>query len=90
MYAVTQGWTLNAADAVQRAEKWAAKAIALDETNSGAHGIMGRVLTRLENYDRALEELKRAIALNPSDADGYEGFSTFRYLSGTSMGPLEQ
>ena len=82
LYAVTQGWTSNAADGVQRAEKWAAKAIALDETNSGAHEIMGRVLTKLENYYRALEELKRAIALNPSDADGYEGLSNLLVLMG--------
>lgn len=88
LYAVTQGWTSNAADAVQRAEKLAAKAIALDETNSGAHGIMGRVLTRLENYDRALEELKRAIALNPSDADGYEGLSNLLVLMGDFDGAI--
>jgi len=88
LYAVTQGWTSNAADAVQRAEKLAAKAIALDETNSGAHGIMGRVLTRLENYDRAFEELKRAIALNPSDADGYEGLSNLLVLMGDFDGAI--
>jgi adenylate cyclase len=82
LYAVTLGWTSNAADAMQRAEKLATKAISLDDTNSGAHVIMGRVLTRLENYDRALEELKRAIALNPSDADGYEGLSTALLFSG--------
>ena len=71
-----------------KAEKLAAKAIALDETNSGAHEIMGRVLTKLENYDRALEELKRAIALNPSDADGYEGLSNLLVLMGDFDGAI--
>ena len=88
LYAVTLGWTSNAADAMQRAEKLATKAISLDEANSGAHVIMGRVLTRLENYDRALEELKRAIALNPSDADGYEGLSTALLFSGDFDGAI--
>jgi adenylate cyclase len=88
LYAVTLGWTSNAADAVQRAEALATKAISLDETNSGAHVIMGRVLIRLENYDRALEELKRAIALNPSDADAYEGLSTVLLFSGDFDGAI--
>ncbi len=88
LYAVTLGWTSNAADAMQRAEKLATKAISLDEANSGAHVIMGRVLTRLENYDRALEELKRAIALNPSDADAYEGLSTALLFSGDFDGAI--
>ena len=88
LYAVTLGWTSNPADAMQRAEKLATKAISLDEANSGAHAIMGRVLTRLENYDRALEELKRAIALNPSDADAYEGLSTALLFSGDFDGAI--
>ena len=38
---------------------------------------------------RALEELKRAIALNPSDADGYEGLSNLLVLMGDFDGAIK-
>ena len=69
--AVTEGWTSNPADAVQRAEALASKAIAIDERSAGGHALLGAVHLRRGNYDPALDELRRAVALNPSDAESY-------------------
>ncbi len=71
--AVTQGWTPNPGEALERAEGFARKAIELDESNPGAHAVLGNVAVYFGEYDRGLRELKRAIDLNPSDAEAYGG-----------------
>jgi len=65
------GWTEGPVEARERAEKLAQKAIALDDLSSRAHALLGDVAVHFGDYDRALEELKRAIDLNGSDAESY-------------------
>src|SRR4029077_12308491 len=72
MRAANQGWTQDPGEALERAEKLAQKAITLDELSSGAHALLGDVAVHFGDYDRALEELKRAIDLNGSDAESYD------------------
>jgi adenylate cyclase len=87
--AIAQGWTSNPADAMQRAQALAAKSISIDEASAGAHALMGRVHIRRGNYDRALDELKRAVALNSSDADGYEGLGATLLFIGDFDGAIK-
>ena len=56
---------------MERAEQLAQKAITLDDVNSSAHALLGDVAVHFGDYDRALDELKRAIDLNGSDAESY-------------------
>jgi TolB-like protein/cytochrome c-type biogenesis protein CcmH/NrfG len=71
--AVAQGWTADPVAALQRAEDLGRKALALDDGQSGAYALLGRVYIRRGDYDRALDVFKRALALNASDADSYAG-----------------
>jgi class 3 adenylate cyclase/TolB-like protein/Flp pilus assembly protein TadD len=71
MNASNQGWTQDPSAAMERAEQLAQKAITLDDVNSSAHALLGDVAVRFGDYDRALDELKRAIDLNGSAADSY-------------------
>jgi TolB-like protein/class 3 adenylate cyclase/Flp pilus assembly protein TadD len=71
MNASNQGWTQDPSAAMERAEQLAQKAITLDDANSRAHALLGDVAVRFGDYDRALDELKRAIDLNGSDAASY-------------------
>ncbi len=71
LYAGTLGWTPDVGEVFLRAEALARKAIELDDLNPGGHDDLGVLATYFGDYDRALNELQRAIALNPSDADGY-------------------
>jgi tetratricopeptide (TPR) repeat protein len=71
MLASNMGWTEDPVEARERAEKLAQKAIALDDLSSSAHALLGDVAVHFGDYDRALEELKRAIDLNGSDAQSY-------------------
>jgi adenylate cyclase len=71
--AVSYGWTPDPGEALGRAETLARKAIGLDDMSPAAHALLGSAAVRFGDYDRALDELKRAIELNASDADGYRG-----------------
>ena len=80
--AVLQGWTADANAAVQRAESLGQKAIAIDPANAGAHAMLGSVYIRYAEYDRALNEMRRAIELNSSDPDAYAGMGEAQLWSG--------
>jgi adenylate cyclase len=68
-----QGWDSKPAEALERAEALARKAIALDNRSPGAHALLGQVLVQFGDYDRAIDELRRAIDLNGSDVEAYSG-----------------
>jgi class 3 adenylate cyclase/TolB-like protein/Flp pilus assembly protein TadD len=87
--AVTEGWTANASDALQRAESLGRKAIKMDEPNAGAHALLGRVHLRRGDYDRALDEMKHAVALNSSDADSYAGLGDALLWTGDFEGAIK-
>jgi tetratricopeptide (TPR) repeat protein len=82
MRAANQGWTQDPGGALERAEKHAQKAIALDDLSSGAHALLGDVAVQFGDYDRALGELKRAIDLNGSDAESYGHLVTVLLFEG--------
>jgi len=70
-YSVIHGWTADPVEALQRAESLATKAISLDDSNAGAHALLGAVYLQFGQHERAINELQRALDLNPSDADTY-------------------
>jgi adenylate cyclase len=72
-YSAIQGWDSKPTEALKRAEALASKAIALDKRSPGAHALLGQVLVQFGDYDRALDELRRAIDLNGSDVEAYSG-----------------
>ncbi len=69
--AVTEGWTANPSDTLERAEGLARKAVALDDLDPEAHALLADVALFFGEYDRALDEVKRALDLNGSDAQSY-------------------
>jgi adenylate cyclase len=71
--AVHLGWTPDPAGTLRRSESHARKAVALDEFNPAALALLGRIHTRLGEYDRAIELLRNAVALNPSDPESIAG-----------------
>jgi adenylate cyclase len=65
------GWTDQPVETLQRMQNLATTAIGLDSFSAGAHTLLGVVYMQFRQHDRAINELKRAIDLNPSDADTY-------------------
>jgi len=86
--AVNHGWTPDPATVLERAKSHALKAISVDEFNPAAHALLGRIYTRLGEYDRALDALKRAMALNPSDSENYSGLGDALLWSGDINGAI--
>jgi class 3 adenylate cyclase/TolB-like protein len=82
------GWTPHPNDALAHAESLARKAIDLDNLNPGAHALLGNVALYLGEYDRALRELRRAIDLNPSDAEAYSALMAGLLWSGDIQGAI--
>jgi TolB-like protein/Tfp pilus assembly protein PilF len=68
---VVLGWTEFSDDMAARAEELARKALLIDPENIDAHRLLSRVHNFLLQYDRALVEIDRALALNPSDAESH-------------------
>jgi class 3 adenylate cyclase/TolB-like protein/Tfp pilus assembly protein PilF len=87
-YSVVQGWTPDASGTLSRAEALARKAISLDDQNPNAHALLGRALVYFGDYDRAVDELKRAVSLNPSDADAQSGLMDVLLWAGDIPGSI--
>jgi len=79
---VMQGWTADPDAALQRAESLGQKAIGIDAASAGAHALLGAVYLRYADYDRALDEMRRAVELNNSDPETYAGLATALLWSG--------
>jgi adenylate cyclase len=67
---------------LERALALAQKAIALDDSLPAAHGLLGTVYARKQQYDQALAEGERAVLLDPNNADAYAGQATILNLTG--------
>ena len=65
------GWTEFPDDMLARAEENARKALSLDPENLAAHRVLSRVHSAALQYELALVETQRAIALNSSDAESH-------------------
>ena len=76
------GWTEFQDQALQRAYDLAQKALALEEANASAHRLLGAVYVRWAQYDLAATELRRAIELNPNDAESYGELGAVMLYSG--------
>jgi adenylate cyclase len=86
--AVTGGWTEDPSESLERAENLARKAVGLDALSPAAHALLGRVLVHFGDYDGALDELKRAIDLNSSDAGAYSGLLSVLLWRGDISGAI--
>jgi tetratricopeptide (TPR) repeat protein len=86
--AADQGWTQDPGEALERAENLARKAIGLDDLSPGAHALLGDVAVHFGDYDRALDELKRAIDLNGSDAESYAVLTAVLVSRGDVQGAI--
>jgi adenylate cyclase len=82
MNGVLQGWTADPQGALQRVETLGQKAIGIDPTSAGAHALLGSAYIRFGDYDRALDEMRRAVKLNNSDPNAYAGLAGALLWSG--------
>ena len=65
---VMLGWTEFPARSMQKAIDLVNKTLTLDESNAGAHALLGTFYVYQGEYNLAFSELQRAIVLNPNHA----------------------
>jgi len=58
-------------ESLGKAIKLCNKAIALDESQDVPHAILGHIYAMMRQYDKAIEEGQRSVAINPNSADAY-------------------
>jgi DNA-binding winged helix-turn-helix (wHTH) protein/TolB-like protein/Tfp pilus assembly protein PilF len=87
--AIAMGWTADPEAALRHAQDAALRAISLDEFDARAHVLLGRTYTRMGEYDRAVEKLRRAVFLNRSEPDSYAGLGDALLWSGDPRGAAE-
>ena len=86
--ALEEGWTGDPEGTEARATADAQKAVALEADSPTAHALLGRILARSGNYDAALNELKRALTLNPSDAETLASYGDVLTWAGDAKGAI--
>jgi adenylate cyclase len=79
---VLSGWTADPQGALQRLETLGQKAVGIDPTSAGAHALLGSGYIVFGDFDRALDEMRRAVKLNNSDPEAYAGLATASLWSG--------
>jgi adenylate cyclase len=77
------GWTDQPVETLKRVQDLATTAIRLDGSNTGAHGLLGTAYLQFRQYDQAIDELKVALDLNPSDAETYARLGNALLFIGT-------
>jgi TolB-like protein len=70
------GWSESPVKSIQRAFELAQKALAMDDSLDLGHSLLGAIYIVMRQYDRAIAEGERAVALNPN------GALAFSFLSG--------
>ena len=65
------GWVLDSAQALLEAERWARRALELDDREPVSHMALGNVLLWRRDHEGALAEFRRMIALDPNFAQGH-------------------
>jgi TolB-like protein/DNA-binding winged helix-turn-helix (wHTH) protein/Flp pilus assembly protein TadD len=70
VFQISAGWVEDPLDKLATVEKRLLAALAIDDpgANARAHGLMGYVHTMRGEFEQALAEVDRAVAINPSDA----------------------
>ena len=69
--AVWLGISSSPRESLGKAFELCKKAISLDEKQDYPHMVIGNIYLLMRKYDLAIEEAKRAIALNPNSSRGY-------------------
>jgi adenylate cyclase len=85
----TSGWALDSAQALLEAERWARRALELNDHEPVSHMAVGNVLLWRRDHKGALAEFARMIALDPNFAQGHTATGLALMYAGEPARALE-
>ncbi len=65
------GSTKSPRESLKKAMELAQKAISLDDSLGGAHGLLGNIYIMRREYEKGIREVQRAVELEPNGADAH-------------------
>jgi adenylate cyclase len=83
------GWASDPEQALDEAERWAHRAVELNDQEPVSHMALGSVLLWRRDHDGALAEFGRMIALDPNYAQGHASTGTALMYAGRPAEALE-
>jgi adenylate cyclase len=83
------GWALDPAQALDEAERWARRAVELNDQEPVSHMALGNVLLWRRGHEGALAEFRRVITLDPNFAQGYSATGLALMYAGRAAEALE-
>jgi adenylate cyclase len=82
-------WAADPEEALDEAERWARRALELDDQEPVSHMALGNVMLWRRNHDGALDECRRMIALDPNFAQGHSATGLALMYAGRAAEALE-
>jgi adenylate cyclase len=76
------GNTKSPRETLEKAIELAQKALAMDDSIAGAHGLLCLLYTYKREYDKAIAEGEQAVALNPGETTALDNYATSLSLAG--------
>jgi adenylate cyclase len=82
-------WAVDPGEALNEAERWARRALELDEQEPLSHMALGNVLLWRRDHDGALAQCRRMITLDPNFAQGHSATGLALMYAGRAAEALE-
>src|SRR5262249_58003899 len=82
-------WAADPAQALDESERWARRALELDDQEPVSHMALGNVLLWRRNHAGALAEFRRMIELDPNFAQGHSATGLALMYAGRAAEALE-
>jgi adenylate cyclase len=82
-------WAADPEEALDEAERWARRALELDDQEPVSHMALGNLMLWRRNHDGALAEFGRMITLDPNFAQGHSATGLALMYAGRSTDALE-
>ena len=76
------GNTKSSRETLEKAIELAQKALAMDDSIAGAHGLLCLLYIYKREYDQAIAEGEQAVALNPGETTALDNYATILSLAG--------
>jgi adenylate cyclase len=89
-YSYMAWWIADRENAISRAYQLAKRAVALDETDSIAHSVLGTIQLIRREFEEARSEIQRALDLNPNDAEARRYYGLYLAVTGNPEAGIEQ